>query len=65
MQMRQVLNIINKIKKDDTSMNYYPKTAYWGPLVPNAQTVDKTTNSYFKNSRASCVVENEAWFGMV
>ena len=31
-------------KKEDTSMNYFPKTAYWRPLLPNSESVDKTTN---------------------
>ena len=31
-------------KKEDTSMNYFPKTAYWRPLGPNAESVDKTIN---------------------
>ena len=35
-------------EKDDTSMNYYPKTAYWRPLFTNAESVDKKTNTYFK-----------------
>ena len=46
-------------------MNYFPKTAYWMPLVPNAESVDKTTNPSFKNPRAPYVVENEAEFGLV
>ena len=46
-------------------MNYFPKTAYWWPLVPNAESVDKTTNPYFKNPRAPSVAENEAEFGLV
>ena len=46
-------------------MNYFPKTAYWWPLVPNAESVDKTTNPYFKNPCAPSVAENEAEFGLV
>ena len=46
-------------KKDDTSMNYYHKIAYWRPLVPNVESVDKETNPYFKNTRAPYVAENE------
>ena len=38
-------------------MNYFPKTVYWRPLVTNAESVDKTTNSYFKNPRAPSVAE--------
>ena len=41
-------------------MTYLPKTEYWGHLVPNYESVDKTTNPYFKNSRILPVVENEA-----
>ena len=29
-------------------MNYFPKTSYWRPLVPNAESVYKTTNPYYK-----------------
>ena len=47
-------------KKDDTSMKCFPKTAYWRPLVPNAESVDKTTNPHFKNPRIPSVAENEA-----
>ena len=43
-------------------MNYYYKTAYWRPLVPNDKSVDKTTNVYFKYPRAPSVAENEAEF---
>ena len=46
-------------------MNYYPKTAYWGPIVPNSEGVDKTTNPYFKNPRAPYIAKTEAEFGMV
>ena len=46
-------------------MTYLPKTAYWGHLVPNYESVDKTTNPYFKNSRILPVVENEAQFVLV
>ena len=41
-------------------MDYYPKTEYWRPLVPNYESVDKTTYPYFKNPRTPFVVENEA-----
>ena len=47
-------------KKDDTFINYYPKTAYWRPLFTNAKSVDKITNPYFKNPRAPYFTENEA-----
>ena len=46
-------------------MNYYPKTEYWRPLVPNAKSMENTTNPYFKNPRAPYVAENEAEFGLV
>ena len=41
-------------------MNYFPKAAYWRPLVPNAESEDNTTDPYFKNPRAPSVAENEA-----
>ena len=59
------LKITNKIKKEDTDMNYFPKAAYWRPLVPNAESVERTTNPSFKNPRAPSVAENEAGFGLV
>ena len=46
-------------------MNYFTKTSYWRPLVPNAEIVDKTTNPSFKNPRAPSVAENEAYFDLV
>ena len=46
-------------------MNYYPKTAYWRPLVSNAEKVVKTTNSTFNFFRAPSVAENEAEFVLV
>ena len=46
-------------------MNYFPKTAYWRPLVPNAESMDKTTNKSVKNTSAPYVAENEAEFGLV
>ena len=46
-------------------MKYSPKTKYWWPEVPNAESVDKTTNPYLKNTCAPSVAENEADFGMV
>ena len=53
------------MKKDDTSMNYFYKTAYWRSLLPNVESVDNTTNPYSKNTRAPSGVENEADFGLV
>ena len=32
-------------------MTYFPKTAYWRNLYPNCESVDKTTNLQFKNTR--------------
>ena len=51
--------------KEDTSINCYPKTEYWRPLVTNAESVEKTNNLYFKNNRAPYAAENEAEFGLV
>ena len=36
-------------------MNYFSKTEYWRPLVPNAESVDKTANPYFSNPRVPSV----------
>ena len=47
-------------KKEDTYMTSFPKTEYWKPLVPNSESVDKTTYPYFKNPRTPSVAENEA-----
>ena len=38
-------------------MKYSAKTAYLRSYVPNAESVDKTTNPYFKNPRAPSIVE--------
>ena len=43
-------------------MNYFPKTEYLRPLVPNTKSVDKTTNPSFKNPCALSIAENEADF---
>ena len=48
-----------KKKKEDTSMNYFPKTEYWRPLFPNDEGVDKTNNP-LKNLCASSLAENES-----
>ena len=63
--MRKVLEIINKMKKEGISITYFPKTAHWTPLSPNSESVDKTTNTSFKNPRAPSVAENEADFGLI
>ena len=52
-------------KNYDTSINHFPNTEYWKPLVPNAKIVGKTTNPYFKNLCAPSIAENEAEFGLV
>ena len=46
-------------------MTSFPKTEYWRHLVPNAESVDNTTNPYFKNTRTTSVAENEADFFLV
>ena len=46
-------------------MNYFSKTAYWRPLVPNYESVDKTTNLCLKNTRSPSIAENEAQFVLV
>ena len=47
----KVLQRSKKINKEDTSMTNFPKTAYWRTLSPNDESVDKTTNPQFKNTR--------------
>ena len=42
-------------------MKYLPKTNYWRHLVPNVESVDKTTNPNFKTCAPS-VTEDELWF---
>ena len=54
-----------KNKKEDTSMNYFTKTVFWRTLVPNDESVDKTTNTSLKNPRAPSIAENESEFGLV
>ena len=44
-------------KNGDTPMTFYHKTVYWRPLVPNAESVDDTTNPYFFNPYAPFVAE--------
>ena len=46
-------------------MTYFPKTAYWRPLVPNSESVDKKTNPYFKNPRDLSFAESETDFVLV
>ena len=43
-------------------MNYFNQTTYWRHLVPNYESVDKTTKPSFKNPHDPYVVENEAEF---
>ena len=45
-------------KKDDTSVNYFTKTAYRRPLLPNAESVEKINQSKFsKSSHPICCVK--------
>ena len=46
-------------------MTYFPKTAYWITLYPNYESVDKTNNPQFKNTRDPPVAENESQVFMV
>ena len=46
-------------------MSYFTKTEYQRPLVTNAGSVDKTTNTPVKNPRAPSIAENQSEFGMV
>ena len=46
-------------KKKDISMNYYSKTDYWRPLVTNSESVDNTTNPYFRNPCAQYIAEDK------
>ena len=46
-------------------MTYFPKTAYWITLYPNYESVDKTNNRQFKNTRDPPVAENESQVFMV
>ena len=41
-------------------MTYYTKTEYWGNLFHNAESLVKTTNPYFKNTRVPPNLEIEA-----
>ena len=34
--------------KEDISIDYFPKTAYLTPEMPNVESVDKTTNKYLE-----------------
>ena len=61
----QVLQRSNKINKEDTYMTYFPKTAYWITLSPNYESVDKTTNTQFKNTHVPPVAENKSQVFMV
>ena len=46
-------------------MKYFTKTAYWGPLFPNVVSVEKTTNTSFRNPCSPYAAENEAEFVLV
>ena len=39
-------------------MTSFPKAGYWGTLVPNSGSVDKTNNPSVKNTRVPPVTEN-------
>ena len=51
---------LTKGKKEDISMTSFPKTEYWGPLVPNVESLDETTNPYYKNNSAPYIAKYEA-----
>ena len=40
-------------------MNYFPKTEYWRPLVPSSESVEKTTNTSFKNPHAISITKKK------
>ena len=46
-------------------MTYFPKTEYWGPLVPNVEILDEITNPYSKNYCAPSIAKYEAEFVLV
>ena len=46
-------------------MNYSSQTEYCRPLVTNYESLDKTTNTYFKNLCNPSVAKNEAEFVLV
>ena len=46
-------------------MTSFPKIAHWRPIVPNDESVDKTTNPYFKNTCVPPVAENKTEFVLV
>ena len=46
-------------------MHSLPKAEYWRPLVINYESVEKTTNSSFKDTRVPPITENEAKFILV
>ena len=52
----------NEKKKEDTSMTSFTKTEYWRNLVPNTESVEDTTNSYFKYNPDPTISEYEAQF---
>ena len=49
-------------RKENTSMTSFSKTAYWGPLSPNFEGLDNTTNPHFKHPCDPPVAEKEAEF---
>ena len=46
-------------------MTYFTRTAYCRSLVTNYESVEKTTNQYFKSSHSPSVVDEEADFFLV
>ena len=46
-------------------MHSLPKAEYWRPLVINYESVEKTTNSSFKDTRVPPITENEDEFILV
>ena len=53
------LTKIKKINKEDTYTTSFPKAANCRPLLPNAESVDKTTNPYFKKPHVPPVAEKK------
>ena len=46
-------------------MTSFPKTEYWGPLVPNVESLDETTNPSSKNYCAPSIAKYTAEFVLV
>ena len=65
MKGNQIRKRCNEINKEDTSMASFTKKSYFRPLLPNTESVYKTTNPYFKNTHVLPVSKNEAKFVLV